>query len=90
METGSDVHNDIETQMALPPIFEWFSTFPVLKRRIGWVSRLLMPKSTDKKGMGQLMGVAEKIVNQRYATTTEADPMSDMLGSCIKHGLPQE
>lgn len=45
-----------------------------------------MPKPTDKKGLGRLMGVAEKIFNQRYTSATKTDTKSDMLGSFIKHG----
>ena len=92
LENDSDIHDYIATEEALFPIFEWFSTLPSLERltRIGLISRLLMPKPTDKRGLGQLMGVAEKIVNQRYAIATKADPKSDMLGSFIKHGLPRE
>ncbi|KAF7503960.1 hypothetical protein GJ744_002985 [Endocarpon pusillum] len=92
LETDSDVHDYIKTQKALLPLFEWFAMFPSLWRltRIGWVSRLLMPKTTDKSGLGCLMGVAERIVNHRYAATSKCAPKSDMLGSFIRHGLPQE
>lgn len=91
LETDSDVHDYIKTQEGLLPVFEWFSTFPSLERltRIGWVSRLVMPKTTDKKGVGRLMGVAEKIVNQRYAVSSTSAPKSDMLGSFVRHRLPQ-
>jgi cytochrome P450 len=92
LDTDADVHDYIKTQEALLPIFEWFSTLPSLERltRIRWISRLLMPKPTDEKGLGRLMGVAEKIVNQRYSAADRLDPKSDMLGSFIRHGLPQE
>ena len=92
LETDSDVHDYIRTQEALYPVFEWFATFPSLERltRIGWVSRLLMPKTTDKRGLGCLMSVAEQIVNHRYAVSSKSAPKSDMLGSFIRHGLPQE
>jgi len=92
LDTDSDVHDYIKTQEALLPIFEWFATLPSLERliRIQWISRLLMPKPTDEKGLGRLMGVAEKIVNQRYSVAGKADPKSDMLGSFIRHGLPRE
>jgi cytochrome P450 len=92
LESDSDVYDYIKTQEALLPIFEWFSTLPSLERltRVGWVSKLIMPKPTDKKGLGRLMGVAEKIVNERYAAATKGGPKSDMLGSFIRHGLPQE
>jgi cytochrome P450 len=92
LETDSDIHDYIKTQEALLPIFELFSTLPSLERltRIRWISRLVMPKPTDKKGLGRLMGVAEKIVNERCAVADKADPKSDMLGSFIRHGLPCE
>lgn len=92
LESDSDVHDYIKTQEALLPIFEWLSTFPSLERltRIGWVSKLVMPKPTDKKGLGRLMGVAGKIVDERYTAATKFGPKSDMLESFIRHGLPQE
>ncbi len=53
-----DVHEYIETQRALLPVFEWFSTLPSLNRiiRIGWISRLVMPTPDDNSGLGKLMG----------------------------------
>jgi len=53
-----DVHEYIETQRALLPVFEWFSTLPSLNRfiRIGWISKLAMPTPDDKTGLGRLMG----------------------------------
>ncbi len=55
-----DVHEYIKTQRVLLPVFEWLSTLPILSRliRIGWISRLVMPSSEDKTGVGKLMGSA--------------------------------
>lgn len=92
LESDSDVHDYIKTSASLLPLFEWFAALPSLERltRIGWVSKRFMPKPTDKKGLGRLMGVAERIVNERYRAASKVDPKSDMLGSFIRHGLPQE
>ncbi|KAG4436051.1 Cytochrome P450 monooxygenase aba1 [Cadophora sp. M221] len=50
--------------------------------------KLLGPKTTDKKGFGPLMGVAEHHVGKRFAP--DAKNQQDMLGSMMKHGLTQK
>ncbi|KAJ9611407.1 hypothetical protein H2200_004591 [Cladophialophora chaetospira] len=49
---------------------------------------LFGPRSTDKLGMGAMLGVARRVVNERYAP--DAKVKEDMLGSFIKHGLTRD
>ena len=58
LKEDADIHGYIATQEALLPVFECFTTFPALARiiRIPWISKLAMPKSTDKTGLGYMMG----------------------------------
>ncbi|PNS20907.1 Isotrichodermin C-15 hydroxylase [Sphaceloma murrayae] len=48
----------------------------------------LMPKSTDKRGLGKVMGFAAERVGERFGE--KAIVRQDMLGSFIKRGLTQE
>ncbi|KAH8673733.1 cytochrome P450 [Xylariales sp. PMI_506] len=49
--------------------------------------RLMGPKTTDAKGLGRLMGVAEEVVKERFSPDAKAK--QDMLGSFIRRGLTQ-
>lgn len=48
----------------------------------------LLPSQTDKVGFGLLMGVAKKVVAERYGP--EKVVRRDMLESFVRHGLTQE
>ncbi|OTB00635.1 hypothetical protein M426DRAFT_65469 [Hypoxylon sp. CI-4A] len=48
---------------------------------------LFGPKATDENGMGKIMGLTEKIINDRF---DQAKPTKDMLGSFIHHGLTRK
>lgn len=58
LEHNEDLHGYIANQTAMLPIFEWFSTLPVLEKvmRLPGISQLAMPKPTDAQGAGLLMG----------------------------------
>ena len=47
-----------------------------------------LPKSTDKRGLGRVMGFAKDRVDERFGPKPIV--RKDMLGSFIKHGLTQE
>jgi cytochrome P450 len=47
-----------------------------------------LPKSTDKRGLGRVMGFAKERVDERFGPKPVV--RQDMLGSFIKHGLTQE
>ncbi|KAL4928037.1 cytochrome P450 [Aspergillus undulatus] len=90
VERDEDLHGYIASQTAMLPIFEWFSTLPILERamRLPGISQLAMPTPEDGQGAGLLMGVAKKIVATRYGPHKKT--RQDMLGSFIQHGLTQE
>ncbi|KAL3442534.1 cytochrome P450 [Aspergillus insuetus] len=90
LEHNDDLHGYIANQTAMLPIFEWFSTLPVLEKvmRLPGISQIAMPTPNDTKGAGLLMGVAKKIVATRYGPDKKV--RRDMLGSFVTHGLTQE
>ncbi|KAL2852325.1 cytochrome P450 [Aspergillus pseudodeflectus] len=90
LEHNEDLHGYIANQTAMLPIFEWFSTLPILEKvvRLPGISQLAMPTPSDTKGAGLLMGVAKKIVATRYGPDKKV--RRDMLGSFVTHGLTQE
>ena len=53
LENDWHVDGYIQPQDALLPIIEWFSTFPFHERltRNRWISRILLQKTTDRKGL---------------------------------------
>ncbi|KAL5334118.1 cytochrome P450 [Aspergillus crustosus] len=90
LEKNEDLHGYIANQTAMLPIFEWFSTLPILEKitRLPGISQLAMPTPQDKAGAGLLMGVAKRIVAARFGLDKKV--RRDMLGSFIAHGLTQE
>ncbi|KAF2998659.1 hypothetical protein E8E13_008015 [Curvularia kusanoi] len=52
------------------------------------VLRKFMPSEADKAGFGAFIGVAKKIVAERFKP--KAESQFDMLGSFIRHGLTEE
>jgi hypothetical protein len=47
-----------------------------------------LPSQADKVGFGFLMGVAKKVIAERYGP--EKVVRRDMLGPFVRHGLTQE
>ncbi|KAM7202670.1 cytochrome P450 [Rhypophila sp. PSN 637] len=48
----------------------------------------IMPKVTDKQGMGRLIAIGQEFVAKHYASGDPKD-FKDMVGSFIRHGLTQ-
>ena len=48
----------------------------------------MRPKSTDKNGMGAMMGMAKRAVSERYGPNPKVE--HDMLGSFVKYALTQQ
>ncbi|KAJ5238398.1 hypothetical protein N7468_003017, partial [Penicillium chermesinum] len=84
-------------------LYEWFETlraffpFASLSVNVPWIRNFFYspivlkffgPKTTDKKGIGRLMWVAQNEVNKRFDSGAKEE--NDMLGSFIKHGLSRE
>jgi cytochrome P450 len=65
------------------------STMKLLQ--VPWIGKFVYPSATEEKGMGRLVGFAQKMVAERFlpdAKTRVSKP--DMLGSFINHGLTEE
>ena len=84
LEKDEDVYGYLSNQKQMLPIFEWLSTLPSLEKflRTPWISRNIMPKKTDKTGIGLLFGFAEDAVAKR-----RGGKYKDMLGSFLEHGI---
>ncbi|PGH27760.1 hypothetical protein AJ80_00548 [Polytolypa hystricis UAMH7299] len=82
-----DVHGYIANQVAMLPVFEWLSTLPILEKmlRIPFIAKFAMPSPEDKNGAGLLMGVARKMVAERFGPNKKTK--KDMLGSFLSHGV---
>ena len=87
LECDDDVYGYLENQKAMLPVFEWLSTLPGSEGflRTPWISKRVMPKTTDKTGIGLLFKFAEKAVAERRAVKR-----NDMLGSFLEHGLTDQ
>ncbi|KAL1839543.1 hypothetical protein VTJ49DRAFT_1406 [Mycothermus thermophilus] len=88
LETDSDVYNYIAIIEKTMPAMGFFTNFPGLFRvlRLPVLNRLL-PKATDKEGMGKLMGLAKETAAERFGPDRKVQ--KDMLGSFIARGLTQ-
>ncbi|KAK4118520.1 cytochrome P450 [Parathielavia appendiculata] len=62
------------------PFLGWLFTRP-------WVLKLVGPKKTDEKGLGRMLGIAEKVVTKRFGP--DAKDQQDMLGAFVRHGVTQ-
>jgi hypothetical protein len=89
LKADADVHGYISTQEKLIPVFEWLGALPIIPSlvRKPWFAKLVMPKPTDKAGLGYLLGIAKKTVEARFGPSKVVK--NDMLGSFIAHGLDQ-
>ncbi|KAL9117459.1 MAG: hypothetical protein Q9187_006003, partial [Circinaria calcarea] len=91
METDSDVYSFLKTIETQLPIVQHFSVFlelnDILLRfmNIPWLKKLIGPSANDKTGIGMIMGISRKVVDERFIPGAPAK--NDMLGSFIKHGL---
>ena len=87
LEGDTDVFGYLANQKAMLPVFEWLSTLPAIERflRTPWISKRIMPRNTDKTGIGLLFKFAEKAVADRRASKHR-----DMLGSFLDHGLSDQ
>jgi len=90
LKANADVHGYIVTQEMLLPVFEWLSAIPTMSKiaKNRWIAPHVMPKPTDKEGLGYMMGIAKRTVEQRFGPGKVVQ--NDMLGSFIKHGLDQK
>uniref|UniRef100_A0A093VCR3 Pisatin demethylase n=1 Tax=Talaromyces marneffei PM1 TaxID=1077442 RepID=A0A093VCR3_TALMA len=91
VETDSDVYNFLFTIESQLPIVQHFSviieinTFVERLLRWKWLKSKVAPKATDKTGIGMIMGISKKVVDERLQP--DAKPRKDMLASFLSHGL---
>ncbi|KAL6713086.1 hypothetical protein ACLMJK_009207 [Lecanora helva] len=67
-------------------IHELNTLFFVLAR-IPFIRTLLLPSATDRNGLGKVMGIIRKAVDQHFESPSP--PKRDLLSSFLKHGLPR-
>ncbi|KAE9370992.1 cytochrome P450 [Stipitochalara longipes BDJ] len=90
LERDEDVHDYIKTIRAFMPVLELQTNHPTINYLMTSrpVQALAAPTATDRVGMGAVIGVAQKVVAQRFGEKkVECD---DMLGSFVRHGLTQQ
>ncbi|KAI1389815.1 cytochrome P450 [Hypoxylon trugodes] len=89
LNTDSDVYGYVATAEAEVPVLVVCGDVPWLSRLLHnkTVLRLIGPKTTDKKGMGKMMAVAQEVAGERYGPN--AKDKQDMLGSFVRHGIMQ-
>ncbi|KAH8168697.1 cytochrome p450 domain-containing protein [Sarocladium implicatum] len=89
MEQDADVFDFIRLTRAFFPVALLLSNLPglvaVLHSRF---FRGILPKETDRIGLGAFIGVVNAKVAERFAADTVSQP--DMLGSFIRHGVMRE
>ena len=84
-----DLYDYHRSSTAFYPIMELSSNHPTILAILN--SRIMSgaaPKPTDKIGFGAIVGVAQKVIAERFGS--DAKKVEDMLGSFINHGLTQQ
>ncbi|KAI3337026.1 cytochrome P450 [Xylariaceae sp. AK1471] len=87
LQRDEDINGYCDVAEQVLPVFEWLAVFNTLNRiiRLPGLRNVVMPRPTDKTGVGMIMGYARDVVSKRYRSNQE--PKADMLGSFKKHGL---
>ncbi|RDW80147.1 hypothetical protein BP6252_04785 [Coleophoma cylindrospora] len=88
LDTDDDVFSYIKTTEDTIPVMILVGALPWLSQIIQ--SRLLkslMPSDKDIYGLGRVMGVAKRVVSERFGPDKKIQ--KDMLGSFVNHGLTQ-
>ncbi|KAF2871828.1 cytochrome P450 [Massariosphaeria phaeospora] len=84
-----DVHEYIRTTEEMLPWLTFFAVVPLANAVLNrsWVKRALGPKPEDRHGMGKLMGVANRVIGERFGP--DKITRRDMLGAFVRAGIPQ-
>ncbi|RDL36198.1 Cytochrome P450 oxidoreductase [Venustampulla echinocandica] len=91
VDQDRDVHDFLFTIESQLPIVQHFSVIIEINTMVrnimsfSWIKKALAPSARDKTGIGKIMGISKKVVDQRILPL--AEPKKDMLGSFLKHGL---
>lgn len=89
LSRNEDVYSYIKETTPFLSVLELASNFTFFQRILS--SRAMAPfapKTTDKTGMGAMLGVAKDVVAERYAPDAKTYP--DMMGSFLRCGLSQQ
>ncbi|KAF2734130.1 cytochrome P450 [Polyplosphaeria fusca] len=89
MEHDDDPFDYIQITKAYIPFMLVLANVPSLADLLhSRFFRSALPKESDKLGFGAFIGVAKKVVAERFGPSAKSHP--DMLGSFIRHGLNQD
>lgn len=89
LQRNEDIYGYLASTRAFMPVLElscnhsWFNKF--LNSRL--MQSIAAPTASDPRGMGAVVGVAQKVVQDRFKP--DAKRYDDMLSSFIDHGLSQ-
>jgi cytochrome P450 len=86
-----DLFEYIKQSARFLPLMEIGTNHPwihkIMTSRI--VSKFAAPKPTDQTGLGAVIGVAQRIINERFSNKSDSRRSRDMLDSFIERGLTQ-
>ncbi|MCJ1436398.1 hypothetical protein MMC27_005777 [Xylographa pallens] len=91
----SDVHGFLQMVESRLPIMEWLSVLTELNKLLSLLANIpllgqrLLPQSTDKSGVGAIVGISKRVVEEHVSSRRKTK--CDMLDSFLKHGVsPKE
>ena len=88
LENDEDPFGYLENLKVMMPAIIVFGVYTELSTILKMpIIKASLPKSTDKRGLGRVMGFARERVQERFGH--KAIVRKDMLGSFINHGLTQ-
>lgn len=88
LERDEDPYGYLENLAQFLPAIIVFGVFPELTKLLKiQIVKAALPQSTDKRGLGRVMGFAKDRVDERFGAKRII--RHDMLGSFIKRGLTQ-
>ncbi|KAF2868641.1 cytochrome P450 [Massariosphaeria phaeospora] len=89
LDQDDDVYDYIKITTSYIPVMMTVANVPALAKILhSRLFRGLLPTESDKLGFGAFIGVAKKMVAERFGPSAKSCP--DMLGSFVRHGLSQE
>ncbi|KAF3037391.1 hypothetical protein E8E11_000820 [Didymella keratinophila] len=89
LEKDEDVYGYLHMSKTALPMMMAISDVPVMADILqSRLFRALLPSEADKAGFGAFIGIAKRLVGERFRPGAES--RFDMLGSFIRHGLSEE
>ncbi|OAL19458.1 hypothetical protein AYO22_09620 [Fonsecaea multimorphosa] len=88
---NKDLYDYNKSSTAFFPVMEMSTNLPFIHSILSssLMQALAGPKPEDKAGLGAIIGIAQKIVADRFNPNSESKNERDMLNSFIRHGLTQ-